>query len=121
MSHFAQIDENNVVVQVLVADQEFVDSQPGTWVQTSYNTRGGVHYAPDSNTPDGGVAIRKNYAGVGYTYVDGVGFHEPRPYPSWTLNSDTYIWEPPSKYPDDGRRYYWIESKEAWIEDSHGR
>tara|TARA_R110000744_G_scaffold50620_1_gene109349 strand:- start:501 stop:857 length:357 start_codon:yes stop_codon:yes gene_type:complete len=115
MAHFAQI-EDGVVVNVIVAEQEFVDSQPGTWVQTSYNTRGGVHYAPDSNTPDGGVALGKNYAGIGFSYIDGVGFHAPQPYPSWALDSDTYLWEPPVAYPDDGKRYEWDEDTTAWVE-----
>jgi hypothetical protein len=115
MTHFAEITDN-LVTTVIVAEQGFVDSQPGTWVQTSYNTRGGVHYAPDSNTPDGGVALHKNYAGIGYTYVNGVGFHAPQPYPSWTLDSDTYLWEPPVSYPDDGKRYAWNEDTTAWVE-----
>jgi hypothetical protein len=115
MTHFAKIGGDSVVTDVIVAEQEFVDSQPGTWVQTSYNTRGGLHYAPDSNTPDGGVALSKNYAGIGYTYVDGVGFHPPQPYPSWTLNSDTYLWEAPVAYPDDGKNYRWDEDTTAWI------
>jgi hypothetical protein len=116
MTHFAQI-EGGVVTNVIVAEQDFIDNHTaGTWVQTSYNTHGGVHYAPDSNTPDGGVALNQNYAGIGYTYVDGVGFHAPQPYPSWTLDSDTYLWEPPVAYPDDGRRYAWNEDTTAWVE-----
>jgi hypothetical protein len=94
MTHFAQI-EDGVVTNIIVAEQDFIDNHTtGVWVQASYNTRGGVHYAPDSNTPDGGVALHKNYAGIGYTYVAGIGFHAPQPYPSWTLDSDTYLWEP---------------------------
>jgi hypothetical protein len=85
-------------------------------VQTSYNTRGGVHYAPDSNTPDDGVALNKNFAGIGFIYVDGVGFHAPQPFLSWTLNSDTYVWEPPVAYPDDGKNYHWDEDTTAWVE-----
>jgi hypothetical protein len=115
MTHFAEITDN-LVTTVIVAEQGFVSSQPGTWVQTSYNTRGGVHYAPDSNTPDGGVALNKNYAGIGYTYIDGVGFHAPQPYPSWTLDSDTYLWEPPVAYPDDGQQYAWDEDTTVWVE-----
>jgi hypothetical protein len=116
MTHFAQI-EGGVVTNVIVSEQDFIDNHTtGTWVKTSYNTRGGVHYAPDSNTPDGGVALNKNYAGNGFIYVDGVGFHPPQSYPSWTLNSDTYLWEPPVAYPDDGRRYAWNEDTTAWVE-----
>ena len=78
MTHFAKI-EDNVVVCVIVAEQDYIDNYAeGTWVQTSYNTHGGVHYAPNSNTPDGGVALNKNYAGNGLIYVDGVGFHPPQ-------------------------------------------
>ena len=112
MTHFAQI-EDGVVTNVIVAEQDFIDNHTtGTWVQTSYNTRGGVHYAPDSNTPDGGVALSKNYAGIGFIYVDGVGFHAP----SWTLDSDTYLWEPPVSYPDDGKQYAWDEDTTSWVE-----
>jgi len=72
MSHFAEIDSSNIVLRIIVAEQDFIDSgavgDKNNWIQTSYNTQGGVHYAPNSNTPDGGVALRKNYAGEGYTY-----------------------------------------------------
>ena len=115
MTHFARI-ENNTVVWVIVADQGFVSAQPGEWVQTSYNTRGGVHYSPDSNTTDGGVALNKNFAGIGYIYVAGVGFHEPQPYLSWTLNGDTFLWEPPVPMPDDDKIYRWDEDTTAWVE-----
>ena len=115
MTHFAKI-EDGVVTNVIVAEQDFINNHAtGTWVQTSYNTRGGKHYAPNSNTEDDGVAHNKNYAGIGYLYVEGVGFHEPRPYPSWTLNSETYFWEPPVAYPDDDKMYRWNESTEAWV------
>jgi|TARA_B110000240_G_scaffold21111_1_gene21434 hypothetical protein len=114
MTHFAQI-EDGAVVQVIVAEQDHVSSQPGTWVQTSYNTKGGIHYGQNGE-PDGGVALNKNYAGIGHTYVDNVGFHAPQPYPSWTLDSDTYLWEPPVAYPDDGKIYEWGEDTTAWVE-----
>ena len=116
MTHFAQIDEQNIVNTVIVAEQHFVNSHPGTWVQTSYNTRGGKHYAPNSNTEDDGTALLKNYAGIGFAYVDGVGFHAPQPYLSWTLDSDTFFWEPPVAYPDDGKNYHWDEDTTAWVE-----
>jgi|TARA_R110002074_G_C12100848_1_gene625041 hypothetical protein len=108
MTHFAQINVG-IVIKVIVAEQDFIDAQPGEWVQTSYNTRGGKHYAPNSNTEDDGVALNKNHAGPGFSYVDGVGFHAPQPYPSWTLDSGTYWWEPPVARPDDGKRYEWNE------------
>jgi len=117
MTHYAEIGDNSVVLRVIVADEDFIeDHTTGTWVQTSYNTRGGVHYAPNSNTPDGGLALNKNYAGVGYLYVDGVGFHEPRPHPSWVLDSDSYLWGAPVAYPDDSKDYRWDEDTTAWVE-----
>ncbi|MFN9114266.1 MAG: hypothetical protein ACK5XN_29720, partial [Bacteroidota bacterium] len=91
MSQFAQIDENNVVQQVLVIEQDEIDSyrwgDPARWIQTSYNTRGGVYYTPNTNTPDPdqSKAFRKNYAEVGFMW-DGTGFFTPQPFPSWVLN-----------------------------------
>ena len=115
MTHFAKI-EDSVVVYVIVAEQDYIDSHEGTWVQTSYNTRGGVHYGQDRD-PDDGVALNKNFAGAGSIYVDGVGFHAAQPYPSWTLNADTYLWEPPVAYPDDGERYRWDEDTISWVKE----
>ena len=116
MTHFAKI-EDGMVTNVIVAEQDYIDNHTtGTWVQTSYNTKGGKHYAPNSNTEDDGTALLKNYAGIGYTYVDGVGFHPPQPYPSWLLNDDTFLWEPPVSYPDDGKRYAWDEDTTVWVE-----
>ena len=107
MSHFAKI-ENNIVTNVIVAEQEFIDTQSGTWVQTSYNTIGNVHYGQDGN-PDGGVALRANYAGVGYTYDENNDvFYAPKPYASWTL-ADTWQWVCPVTYPDDDKMYTWDE------------
>ena len=123
MSHFAQIDENSVVQQVLVIDQAEIDTgnwgDPATWIQTSYNTRGGVYYIPNTNTPDPdqSKAFRKNYAGIGFTW-DGVGFASPKPYPSWTLNSFSYIWEAPvpMPVPNNPPYYVWDEATLSWIE-----
>lgn len=97
MSHFAKVLDGKVV-QVIVAEPEFfstfVDSSPGQWIQTSYNTRGNVHYGPDGE-PDGGVALRGNYAGIGYTYdATHDVFYAPQPDPSWVLNEQTWLWEP---------------------------
>ena len=121
MSHFAEIDNDNIVQRVLVVDQDFIDSgrlgDPNNWVQTSYNTRGGVHYAPNSKTPDGGIALRKNYAGVGYTYdTSRDAFIPPKLYPSWVLNEDTCQWNAPVDYPDDGKIYRWKEDTISWEE-----
>ena len=121
MSHFAEIDENNIVVRVLVVEQEVIDSSlfgsPDKWIQTSYNTKGGIHYAPDSNTPDGGIALRKNYAGTGYTYDKSRdAFIHPKPFPSWILDEDTCLWDSPVPYPDDGKKYDWDEDNTSWNE-----
>lgn len=122
MAHFAQVDENNVVLQVLVIEQDVIDTghfgDPASWIQTSYNTRGGVHYGPD-NQPDGGVPLRKNYAGIGYIY-DPVrdAFYAPQPYPSWTLDENTCWWQPPVPFPTDGKNYAWDEATISWVEVS---
>lgn len=105
MAHYAKVI-SGIVQTVIVADQEFINSglvgEPTQWVQTSYNTRGGVHYEPNSNTPsaDQSKALRKNYAGIGYTYdLEKDAFYAPQPFNSWILNESTCIWEAPVKYP----------------------
>ena len=120
MAHFAKV-KDGVVTQVIVAEPEFfdtfVDASPGEWIQTSYNTRGGVHYAPDSHEPDGGVALRKNYAGIGFTYdAARDAFIPPQPYPSWNLDEDTCLWDAPVPYPTDGKPYTWNEDTKQWDE-----
>ena len=124
MAHFARV-KDGIVTNVIVAEQEFIDSyqdtEPGIWVQTSYNTRGGVHYLTDSTTPssDQSKALRKNYAGKGYIYDRGRdAFYTPQPYPSWTLNDTTCIWEAPVAHPSDGKLYDWDESSKSWVESS---
>ena len=117
MAHFAKV-ENGIVTRVIVAEPEFfetfVDDSPGEWIQTSYNTRGGVHYGAD-NQPDGGEALRKNFAGVGFTYdVSRDAFIPPKPFASWTLNEDSCTWSAPVAYPDDGNMYTWNEDTQAW-------
>ena len=117
MSHFAKVCDGKVL-QVIVAEAEFfdtfVDSSPGQWIQTSYNTRGNVHYGPDGE-PDGGIALRGNYAGIGYTYdhVNDV-FYASQPYASWVLNQTTWLWDAPVAYPDDGQMYAWDEVTVSW-------
>lgn len=114
MSHFAQIDENNIVTRVLVIEQDIVDTglfgDPKTFVQTSYNTQGGVHLL-------GGTPLRKNYAGIGYTY-DKVrdAFIPPKPYNSWILNEDTCFWESTIPRPDNEKEYDWDENTLSWVE-----
>jgi hypothetical protein len=112
MSHFAKV-ENGIVTQVIVAEQDVIDSGLfGTgWVQTSYNTHGGQH-------PEG-RPLRKNYAGVGFVY-DPVrdAFFSPQPYPSWVLNEDTCQWGSPTPYPSDDKNYVWDEPTTSWMEIS---
>lgn len=112
MSHFAEIDENNKVIRVLVVEKEFVDTgilgNPNNWIQTSYNTYGGIHSL-------GGQPLRKNYAGIGYTYdIEKDAFIPPKPYESWLLNEDTCLWKSPIKYPDDNKLYIWNENIKNW-------
>ena len=109
MAHFAEVNSDNVVVRVIVADtKEWCENNlGGTWVQTSYNTHGGQH-------PEG-RPLHKNYAGIGYHW-DGVGFFAPQPFPSWTKNEDTYIWESPVPMPTDGKLYTWNEVDQKWDE-----
>ena len=119
MSHFAKVTDGKVT-QVIVAEKEFfdtyVDTTPGEWIQTSYNTRGGVHYGQDGQ-PDGGVALRGNYAGIGYTYdrTNDV-FYGPQPFPSWTISAPTWTWQAPTPMPEDGKRYNWDEATTSWVE-----
>lgn len=130
MSHFARVNQG-IVTEVLVAEQEFMDSyvdtEPGEWIQTSYNTFGGVHYDRSTNPPtpssDQSKALRKNYAGIGMIYdKDKDAFYQPQPHASWILNATTCLWEPPVTYPDDGKYYEWDESAyqadntKGWVE-----
>jgi hypothetical protein len=127
MSHFAQIDENNIVQQVLVIDQAEIDTgnwgDPASFFQTSYNTRGGIYYIPNTSTPDPdqSKSFRKNYAGVGYFWIpdgpEGAGFAPPKPYPSWVLNGFSYLWEAPVPLPvpNDPPAYLWDEADLKWV------
>lgn len=118
MAHWAELDENNIVIRVLVGDNDdpagdegyswLVENLGGNWIKTSYSTFGGVHTL-------GGTPLNKNYAGIGYTW-DGTGFAAPQPFPSWTLNADSYLWEAPTPMPTDGKRYQWDEESLSWIE-----
>ena len=120
MSYFAKVLDGKVI-EVVRAEPEFfdtfIDTSPGTWLQTSYNTRGNIHYEPNSDTPDGGVALRGNYAGIGYTYdKENDVFYAPQPFPSWILNETTWIWEAPTPMPTDEKRYVWDEQTTSWVE-----
>ena len=124
MSHFAKLDENNVVTFVTVGrqeddgkEQELFERTGDVYKQTSYNTRGGVHYDPETGEPsaDQTKALRKNYAGIGYTYdADRDAFIPPKPFESWVLNEETCLWEAPLPYPEDGATYYWNEELFSW-------
>jgi hypothetical protein len=112
MTHFAKVN-NGIVEQVIVAEPEFfqtfVDSSPGEWIQTSYNTRAGIHLL-------GGTQLRKNYAGIGYTYdSQRDAFIPPKPFASWTLNEQTCQWDSPIPYPTTGDFYTWDETAQNWI------
>jgi len=109
MAHFAEI-KNGIVKRVIVADsKEWCETNlGGEWVQTSYNTLGGEHKL-------GGTPLHKNYAGIGYSW-DGTGFAAPQPFPSWSLNQDTYLWEAPIQKPNDDKFYTWNEDNQEWVE-----
>ena len=113
MSHFAKVVDG-IVTQVIVAEPEFfetfVDSSPGEWIQTSYNTYGGQHR-------NGGTPLRKNYAGIGYSYDRTKdAFIPPKPFASWVLNDDTCLWDAPTPMPTDGKPYTWDEATTSWKE-----
>jgi hypothetical protein len=113
MGHYAKV-LSGTVTQVIVAEPDFfatfVDTSPGEWIQTSYNTIGGVHVL-------GGTPLRKNYAGIGYTYdQERDAFIPPRPFNSWALNEETCRWDPPTPYPNDGKYYEWNEGTISWKE-----
>ena len=127
MAHFAELDENNVVLRVVVIDNSeeadgenfctnlFKTQAPNYWKQTSYNTLGGVHYNPDTHQPDGGVAFRKNYAGAGYTYdAARDAFIAPKDRASFIFDEDKCEWVAPLPYPDDGLWYYWDAPTVSW-------
>jgi hypothetical protein len=114
MAHFAKVNPEGIVTQVIVAEQEFIDSYidttPGEWIQTSYNTYGGQHIL-------GGTPLRKNYAAIGYKYDrERDAFIPPKPYPSWVLNEDTCTWECPVPMPEDKHvETRWDEATQSWI------
>ena len=112
MAHFAKVVDSKVT-QVIVAESEFfetfVDTSPGEWIQTSYNTRGGEHTL-------GGTPLRKNYAGIGFTYDrTRDAFIPPQPFPSWILDENTCLWNAPIAIPIDDDQYIWDESTISWV------
>lgn len=130
MAHYAYLDENNIVTKVIVGpaqgaddkdwEQEYSILQGVTVKQTSYNTRGGIYYIPNTNTPapDQSKAFRKNYAGIGFVYDPVLdAFMPPQPYPSWLLNTQTCLWEPPVPCP--GANYIWDEATLSWVKDEN--
>ena len=129
MAHYAFLDANNIVTEVIVGKDENADGV--NWEEwygnfrnqickrTSYNTRAGIYYTPNTNQvdPDQTKSFRKNYAGIGFTYYADIdGFVPPKPYPSWILNSQTGFWDAPISYPNDGKDYRWDETTQTWIE-----
>jgi len=120
MAHYAKVLDN-LVTQVIVAEEEFfdnfVDSSPGEWLQTSYNTKGGIHYLPNSNDAGEKTPLRKNYAGIGFSYDKDIdAFIPPKPYASWNLNENTCLWEAPVPMPSSSGQYIWNEETQSWEE-----
>lgn len=123
MSYFAYVPlivngKGNVENVIRVTQEELnlgFWGEPTNWIQTSYSTRGGVHYGPDGQ-PDGGVALRANYAGIGDTY-DSINdvFYGPQPYPSWLISAPTWLWQAPVPYPKNGSLYKWDEATLSWV------
>jgi len=126
LGHFAKVVDGRVTA-VIVAESDFfdtfVDSSPGDWIRTSYNTRGNVYYTPNTTTPDPDQSkkLRANYAGIGYHYdptvvINGISgvFYAPNNHKGWILNTDTWMWEPPIPYPTDGQLYFWDNATENW-------
>ncbi len=131
MAHFAKVVDA-LVTQVIVADQSFidnmVDNEPGTWLQVSYNTLGGIHYERNADgtlgsaSSDQSNALRKNYPGIGWSYdFTSDAFYPPKPFDSWTLNTTTYLWDCPVDEPSDfdGMNYNWNETDQSWEVATH--
>jgi hypothetical protein len=127
MTHYAFLDENNIVTEVIVGKDEnklIEGKDPETWYgefrgqvckRTSYNTIGGIHYDPFTNNVDNNVAFRKNYAGIGYSYNSELdAFIPPKPFNSWILDQASCLWEAPVPMPADGKDYAWNEELQSW-------
>lgn len=108
MAHYAKV-ENGIVVDVIVAEADYADTLPGTWIKTSYNTSEGKHL-------EGGEPLRKNFAGVGFSYDESRdAFIPPKPFDSWELDENKCVWIPPVAYPNDGGMYVWDEQAQQWV------
>ena len=127
MAHYAFLDENNIVTEVIVGknegnfdwEQQYGSFRGQACKRTSYNTKGGIYYDSTTEQPsaDQSKAFRKNYAGIGFTYDPvNVAFYEPKPYSSWILNKNTFLWESPVDYPKDKKTYIWDEPTLSWLE-----
>jgi hypothetical protein len=126
MTYFAKVPTivggKGIVEETIRADQDFINTglvgSPFDWIETSYNTRGGIYYLPNSDTPDPdqSKALRANYAGIGDTY-DSINdvFYDPQPYPSWVIGAPTWQWQAPVPYPTDGKNYIWDEPTVSWV------
>ena len=133
MAHYAFLDDNNIVTEVIVGKNEGEEGinwelkygafRNQVCKRTSYNTKAGVHYDQATGEPsaDQTKAYRKNYAGIGYTYDQGRdAFIPPKPFESWTLNETSCLWDPPTPMPDDGKTYTWNEETTSWQEVTEG-
>ena len=118
MAHYAKVVDGNVV-NIIVADEDFfvsfIDDSPGEWIQTSYNTKGGIHYHPITKEPSENPQLRYNYASIGGVYdKDADAFYDQKPYPSWILNTESYLWEAPVPRPNEQDRFNWNEETQSW-------
>lgn len=125
MAHWAEIDENNIVIRVTVGDnndpagdegyQWLIDNLGGTWIKTSFNTRNGKRVNPETNEITDEPGFRGNYAGVGYTYnADLDAFIPPKPFESWIIDQESFSWKSSVEYPNDGSQYIWDEETTSW-------
>ena len=122
MAHFARINALGIVTQLIVAEQDFIDARDDfdSWVQTSYNTRGGKHYDPETGLEDDNTPLRKNFAGIGFKYdIERDAFIPPRPFASWNINEDTCWWEAPIACPELTQEQINSGSYYIWDEDTY--
>ena len=117
MSHFALVIDG-IVQDIIVADQDFINALPDSnnWIETSYNTRGNVHYDPNTNLPDKKLPLRGNFAGIGFIYdLENDVFYPSQPFPSWVLSNINWVWEAPIPMPNDGNIHAWDETTLSWV------